>query len=59
MVRVLFPGAVTLGYHYEEYVEEQVTKGKSRDEMLAHGFAQVKDVTQKADLFVVCSSLDS
>ncbi len=52
-VRVLFSGDVTLGYHYEEYVEEQVTQGKSRDEMLAHGFAQVKDVTQKADLFVV------
>ncbi|MBX7112760.1 MAG: CapA family protein [Myxococcaceae bacterium] len=52
-VRLLFSGDVTLGYHYEEYVDEQVAKGKSRDDMLAHGFAQAKDVTAKADLFVV------
>lgn len=52
-IRVLFSGDVTLGYHYEEYIDEQMTKGKSRDEMLAHGFAQVKDVTTQADLFVV------
>lgn len=52
-VRVLFSGDVTLGYHYEEYLDEQVAKGKSRDEMWAYGFAKVKDITQKADLFVV------
>ncbi len=52
-VSVLVAGDVTLGYHYEEYVDEQVKKGKPRDEMLAWGFASVRDLTTKADLFVV------
>ncbi len=52
-VTVLVSGDVTLGYHYEEYVDEQVKKGKPRDEMLAWGFANVRALTTKADLFVV------
>jgi poly-gamma-glutamate capsule biosynthesis protein CapA/YwtB (metallophosphatase superfamily) len=50
---VLVSGDVTLGYHYEEYVDEQVKKGKPRDEMLAWGFQNVKALTTKADVFVV------
>ena len=50
---VLVSGDVTLGYHYEEYVDEQVKKGKPKDEMLAWGFAKVRPLTTKADLFVV------
>lgn len=52
-ISVLFSGDVTLGYHYEEYVDEQVKQGKPKDEMLAWGFANVRRVTTKADLFVV------
>lgn len=52
-VSVLVSGDVTLGYHYEEYVDEQVKKGKPRDELLAWGFAKVRSLTTKADLFVV------
>lgn len=50
---ILFAGDVTLGYHYEEYVDELVKKGTPKDEALAWGFARVRDVTTKADLFVV------
>lgn len=52
-VSVLVSGDVTLGYHYEEWVDEQVKKGQPKDEMLAWGFKQVRGVTTKADLFVV------
>lgn len=52
-VTVLVAGDVTLGYHYEEYVDEQVKHGKPRDQMLAWGFAQVRSLTTKADVFVV------
>lgn len=51
--RLLFAGDVTLGFHYEEYVDEQVKKGRPRDEMLAWGFAKVGARTRAADLFVV------
>lgn len=50
---VLVSGDVTLGYHYEEYVDEQVKKGKPKDAMLGWGFDQVRSLTTKADLFVV------
>lgn len=46
-------GDVTVGFHYEEWFDEQVSKGKTRDEMFAWGFAQVKPVVDGADLFVV------
>lgn len=52
-VTVLVSGDVTLGYHYEEYVDEQVKKGKPRDEMLAWGFAKVRALTTRADLYLV------
>ncbi len=53
VVSLLFAGDVTLGFHYEEYVDEQVKKGRKKDEMLAHGFAKVKATAEKADLFIV------
>ncbi len=52
-VTVLFSGDVTLGYHYEEWVDELVKKGTPKDEALAWGFANVRGLTTKADLFVV------
>jgi poly-gamma-glutamate capsule biosynthesis protein CapA/YwtB (metallophosphatase superfamily) len=53
-VTVLFGGDVTLGYHYEEYVEElQQKKKMARDEAQSWGFAQVGAVTRAADFFVV------
>ncbi len=50
---VLVSGDVTLGYHYEEWVDEQIKKGQPRDEMLAWGFQKVRARTTRADLFVV------
>lgn len=50
---LLVSGDVTLGYHYEEYVDEQVKKGRPKDTMLAWGFERVRDRTTRADLFVV------
>jgi poly-gamma-glutamate synthesis protein (capsule biosynthesis protein) len=52
-ISVLFAGDVTLGFHHEEYVDEQVKKGKTKEEMFAHGFAKVRPIAEKADLFVV------
>ncbi|MFZ5445005.1 MAG: CapA family protein [Myxococcota bacterium] len=52
-VSVLVSGDVTLGYHYEEYVDEQVKKGQPKDELLAWGFRKVAPLTTRADLFVV------
>lgn len=46
-------GDVTLGYHFEEYFDEQLAKGRSREEMLAYGFREVKEAVLDADLFVV------
>ncbi|MGQ0507874.1 MAG: CapA family protein [Myxococcaceae bacterium] len=51
--RVVVGGDVTLGYHYEEYFDDQVRQGKGRDEMFAYGFREVARATQGADLFVV------
>jgi poly-gamma-glutamate synthesis protein (capsule biosynthesis protein) len=53
VITLLFSGDVTLGFHYEEYVEEQIGKGAPRDQMLGWGFEKVKGLTTKADLFVV------
>ncbi len=53
VVSILFAGDVTLGFHYEEYVDQQVKKGKSQDEMVAWGFAKVVGLAEKADVFVV------
>ncbi len=53
VVTLIFSGDVTLGFHYEEYVTEQVAKGAKRDEMLGWGFDKVRFLTTKADLFVV------
>jgi poly-gamma-glutamate capsule biosynthesis protein CapA/YwtB (metallophosphatase superfamily) len=50
---MLVAGDVTLGYHYQEFVDEQVSKGRPRDEMIAWGFDQVRNLTKDADVFVV------
>lgn len=49
---VLFAGDVTLGFHYEEYVDELVSKGTPKDEALTWGFLKVGETTRAADLFV-------
>lgn len=50
---VLVAGDVTLGFHYEEYVDEKIAKGAPKDAALAWGFDQVAPLTRAADLFVV------
>jgi poly-gamma-glutamate synthesis protein (capsule biosynthesis protein) len=52
-VTVIAGGDVTLGYHYEEYFDEQVSKGRSWEEMFAYGFAHLNQFTRAADIFVV------
>jgi poly-gamma-glutamate capsule biosynthesis protein CapA/YwtB (metallophosphatase superfamily) len=46
-------GDVTLGYHYEEYVDGEVAKGKPRDAMIGWGFEKVKAALNGGDLSVV------
>lgn len=52
-LKVLFAGDVTLGYHYEEKVDELVKGGMPKAEALGWGFAKVGARTRAADLFVV------
>jgi poly-gamma-glutamate synthesis protein (capsule biosynthesis protein) len=55
-------GDVTVGHHYEEYFDQQVALGRTREEMFAYGFKEVKAVADSADLFLVnleCPFTDS
>ncbi|WP_224246321.1 CapA family protein [Hyalangium gracile] len=61
-VTLVVGGDVTVGYHYEEYFDQQVAQGRSREEMFAYGFKEVKAVADSADLFLVnleCPFTDS
>lgn len=51
-ITVLFSGDVTLGFHYEEWVDQLIAKGTAKDAALGWGFDKVKARTTKADLFV-------
>jgi poly-gamma-glutamate synthesis protein (capsule biosynthesis protein) len=44
---------VTLGYHFQEYFDEQVGRGRSPEEMIAYPFREVRSAAADADLFVV------
>jgi len=46
-------GDVTLGYHFQEYFDEQVAKGRSRETMFGYPFREVQSAVQGTDLFVV------
>jgi len=50
---VIFGGDVTLGYHYQEHFDDQVSKGKSREEMLQYAFKELSGRLRSADLAVV------
>lgn len=50
---VIFGGDVTLGYHYQEHFDDQVSKGKSREEMLQYAFKGLSGRLRSADLAVV------
>ncbi len=52
-ISIAFGGDVTLGYHYQEYFDDQLAKGSTREQMLAYPFAEVKSVLKSADLAVV------
>lgn len=52
-VTLVVGGDVTLGFHFEEYFDEQVSKGRSREELLAHGFKAVLPAVRGAELFLV------
>ncbi len=53
VITLLFSGDVTLGFHYEEYINEQLSHDAGREEMSGWGFKNVRAVTSAADLFVV------
>ncbi len=52
-VTLLVGGDVTVGHHYQSYFDDQVALGRSREEMYAYGFAQLRPVIDAADLFLV------
>ncbi|RKH75254.1 CapA family protein, partial [Corallococcus sp. AB032C] len=61
-VTLVVGGDVTVGYHYEEYFDDQVAKGRTREEMFAYGFREVRPIVDSGDLFVVnleCPYTDS
>ncbi len=61
-VTLVVGGDVTVGYHYEEYFDDQVARGKTREEMFAYGFREVRPIVDSGDLFVVnleCPYTDS
>ncbi|WP_223644771.1 CapA family protein [Corallococcus sp. EGB] len=52
-VTLVVGGDVTVGYHYEEYFDDQVAKGKTREDMFAYGLREVRPIVDSSDLFVV------
>ncbi|MCY1031399.1 CapA family protein [Corallococcus sp. BB11-1] len=61
-VTLVVGGDVTVGHHYQTYFDEQVGKGRSREEMYAYGFREVRPIADSGDLFVVnleCPYTDS
>jgi poly-gamma-glutamate capsule biosynthesis protein CapA/YwtB (metallophosphatase superfamily) len=52
-VTLLVAGDVTLGGHYQEYVDEEIRKGHPADEAVNRGFEKVRKVTREADIFLV------
>jgi poly-gamma-glutamate synthesis protein (capsule biosynthesis protein) len=52
-VTLLVAGDVTLGAHYQEYVDQQIQKGLSADEAVNRGFEKVRKLTREADVFLV------
>jgi Bacterial capsule synthesis protein PGA_cap len=52
-VTLLVGGDVTVGHHYQSYFDDQVALGRSREELYAYGFQQLRPVIDAADLFLV------
>ncbi|NMO23484.1 CapA family protein, partial [Pyxidicoccus fallax] len=52
-ITLVVGGDVTLGHNHQTYFDAEVAKGRSREEMLAYGFKEVKALGDAADLFVV------
>ncbi|NTX55639.1 CapA family protein [Myxococcus sp. CA039A] len=52
-ITLVVGGDVTLGHNHQKYFDDQVAKGRSREEMLAYGFKEVRALGDAADLFVV------
>jgi poly-gamma-glutamate capsule biosynthesis protein CapA/YwtB (metallophosphatase superfamily) len=52
-VTLLVAGDVTLGGHYQEYVDQEIRKGRPADDAINRGFEKVRKVTREADIFLV------
>jgi len=52
-ITLLAGGDVTLGHNHQKYFDEQLAKGRSREDLLAYGFKEVRALGDAADLFVV------
>jgi poly-gamma-glutamate synthesis protein (capsule biosynthesis protein) len=50
---VIFGGDVTLGYHFQEYFDDQLSKGRTHEEMIAYPFKELNERLRTADLVVV------
>lgn len=50
---LLVGGDVTLGHRYQEYFDDQIQRGRTREEMFAYGFREVLPAVEGADLFLV------
>ncbi len=52
-ITLVVGGDVTLGHNHQTYFDAEVAKGRSREEMLAYGFKEVKALGDASDLFIV------
>lgn len=52
-ITLVVGGDVTLGHNHQTYFDAEVAKGRTREEMLAYGFKEVKPLGDAADLFAV------
>jgi poly-gamma-glutamate capsule biosynthesis protein CapA/YwtB (metallophosphatase superfamily) len=52
-VTLLVAGDVTLGGRYQEYVDQEIKKGRSPEDAINRGFEKVRKLTVDADIFLV------
>ncbi|WP_426745703.1 CapA family protein [Myxococcus faecalis] len=52
-ITLLFGGDVTLGHNHQKFFDDELAKGRSREELFAYGFKEVRALGDAADLFVI------
>jgi hypothetical protein len=46
-------GDVTLGYNFEKWFDQELARGRTRDELMAHGFKEIRPLVADDELFLV------